>query len=38
MTLLAFDPLEHFFGGDVGGRGSEMERSEDGLVDCILDG
>ena len=38
MTSLTFEPLEHFFGGDVEGRGLEgMEGhgSEDGLVDCI---
>ena len=36
MTSLAFDPLERFFGGDVGGRVSEgMEGSEDRLVDCV---
>ena len=37
-TSLAFDPLERFFGGDVGGRGlvaEVMEGSEDGSVDCI---
>ena len=37
-TLLAFDPLERFFRGDVGGRGSEMEGSGDGPADCILVG
>jgi hypothetical protein len=38
MTSLTFEPLEHFFGGDVEGRGLEgMEGhgSEDGLVDCV---
>ena len=38
MISLAFDPRECFFGGDVGGRGLDMEGlegSEDGVVDCI---
>ena len=38
MASLVLEPLERFFGGDVGGRGwvSEgLEGSEDGPVDCI---
>jgi hypothetical protein len=38
MASLDFEPLERFFGGDVGGRGwvsERLEGSEDGLVDCI---
>ena len=39
ITSLVFEPLERFFGGDVGGRGPEgSEGLEDGPVDCVLDG
>jgi hypothetical protein len=38
ITSLLFDPLEYFFGGEVGGKGLDsegLEGLEDGPVDCI---